>query len=101
MVALYHSPPPERPARRSLAGPAGRIGLAERRLHPHRRKKSGTSTCETIPEAACRPGGPRVEYAVSRGAVAQLGEHHVRNVGVEGSNPFCSTNSSPWVDSGS
>lgn len=25
------------------------------------------------------------------GAVAQLGEHHVRNVGVEGSNPFCST----------
>ena len=29
----------------------------------------------------------------SRGAVAQLGEHHVRNVGVEGSNPFCSTNS--------
>ena len=24
------------------------------------------------------------------GAVAQLGEHHVRNVGVEGSNPFCS-----------
>ena len=27
-----------------------------------------------------------------RGAVAQLGEHHVRNVGVEGSNPFCSTN---------
>jgi hypothetical protein len=26
-----------------------------------------------------------------RGAVAQLGEHHVRNVGVEGSNPFCST----------
>ena len=26
------------------------------------------------------------------GAVAQLGEHNVRNVGVEGSNPFCSTN---------
>ena len=26
-----------------------------------------------------------------RGAVAQLGEHHVRNVGVEGSSPFCST----------
>ncbi len=25
------------------------------------------------------------------GAVAQLGEHYVRNVGVEGSNPFCST----------
>ncbi len=25
------------------------------------------------------------------GAVAQLGEHHVRNVGVEGSSPFCST----------
>jgi hypothetical protein len=28
------------------------------------------------------------------GAVAQLGEHHVRIVGVEGSNPFSSTNSS-------
>lgn len=26
-----------------------------------------------------------------RGDVAQLGEHHVRNVGVEGSNPFIST----------
>ncbi len=25
------------------------------------------------------------------GGVAQLGEHHVRNVGVEGSNPFSST----------
>ena len=27
----------------------------------------------------------------SYGEVAQLGEHHVRNVGVEGSNPFFST----------
>ena len=27
----------------------------------------------------------------SYGDVAQLGEHHVRNVGVEGSNPFIST----------
>ena len=26
-----------------------------------------------------------------RGDVAQLGEHYVRNVGVEGSNPFIST----------
>ena len=25
------------------------------------------------------------------GDVAQLGEHHVRNVGAEGSNPFIST----------
>ena len=39
----------------------------------------------------------RVYLAVSHtkintvGAVAQLGEHYVRNVGVEGSNPFCST----------
>ena len=32
-----------------------------------------------------------VEFLVCGGAVAQLGEHHVRNVGVEGSNPFCST----------
>ena len=29
---------------------------------------------------------------VTIGAVAQLVEHHVRNVGVEGSNPFRSTN---------
>ena len=27
----------------------------------------------------------------SSGGLAQLGEHYVRNVGVEGSNPFCST----------
>jgi hypothetical protein len=33
-----------------------------------------------------------------RGAVAQLGEHHVRNVGVEGSNPFCSTKSLTWPE---
>ena len=30
----------------------------------------------------------------SRGRLAQLGEHHVRNVGVVGSNPMPSTNSS-------
>ena len=30
-----------------------------------------------------------------RGAVAQLGEHHVRNVGVVGSNPMPSTRISP------
>jgi membrane protein len=35
---------------------------------------------------------PGIDCPVSSGgAVAQLGEHHVRNVGVEGSNPFCST----------
>ena len=28
---------------------------------------------------------------IARGDVAQLGEHHVRNVGAEGSNPFIST----------
>ena len=40
---------------------------------------------------------------VSRGDVAQLGEHHVRNVGVVGSNPIISTTftagqggNSPW-----
>jgi hypothetical protein len=32
-----------------------------------------------------------VDYRFAGGAVAQLGEHYVRNVGVEGSNPFCST----------
>ena len=31
------------------------------------------------------------ESAHTRGDVAQLGEHHVRNVGAEGSNPFIST----------
>ena len=30
-------------------------------------------------------------FRFSGGAVAQLGEHHVRNVGVVGSNPICST----------
>ncbi len=30
-------------------------------------------------------------FSVSSGAVAQLEEHHVRNVGVVGSNPICST----------
>lgn len=49
------------------------------------------------------PAGPspfagRRRAAILRpagGAVAQSGEHHVRNVGVEGSNPFCSTNPPP------
>ena len=31
------------------------------------------------------------DFQFSGGAVAQLGEHHVRNVGVVGSNPICST----------
>ena len=31
------------------------------------------------------------ESAYLRGDVAQLGEHHVRNVGAEGSNPIIST----------
>lgn len=31
------------------------------------------------------------------GDVAQLGEHHVRNVGVEGSSPFISTRNSNAV----
>ena len=40
----------------------------------------------------CPAGPPGYNTALQhRGAVAQLGEHHVRNVGVEGSNPFCST----------
>ena len=34
---------------------------------------------------------PRVKRAHIRGDVAQLGEHHVRNVGVVGSNPIIST----------
>ena len=35
--------------------------------------------------------GERYNQRALCGAVAQLGEHHVRNVGVEGSSPFCST----------
>ena len=31
------------------------------------------------------------------GGVAQLGEHHVRNVGVEGSSPFASTRNNMQV----
>lgn len=37
---------------------------------------------------------PAAAGAPTRGAVAQLGEHHVRNVGVVGSSPICSTKSS-------
>jgi hypothetical protein len=41
--------------------------------------------CATIPTRVARSGAPY------DGDVAQLGEHHVRNVGAEGSNPFIST----------
>lgn len=37
-----------------------------------------------------------IDYVIALfrdGRVAQLGEHRVRNAGVEGSNPFSSTNS--------
>ena len=34
---------------------------------------------------------PRAKAHITRGDVAQLGEHHVRNVGVVGSNPIIST----------
>ena len=34
---------------------------------------------------------PRARAHITRGDVAQLGEHHVRNVGVVGSNPIIST----------
>lgn len=34
---------------------------------------------------------PRANARRMYGDVAQLGEHHVRNVGAEGSNPFIST----------
>ena len=43
---------------------------------------------------SCIGGGKEYSGAVfveRCGAVAQLVEHYVRNVGVEGSNPFCST----------
>lgn len=41
---------------------------------------------------ALAPHSPlALDYALPRGAVAQLGEHDVRIVGVEGSNPFRST----------
>jgi hypothetical protein len=34
----------------------------------------------------------RLKLQASGGGIAQLGEHSVRNAGVEGSNPFASTN---------
>ena len=37
---------------------------------------------------------PRARAHITRGDVAQLGEHHVRNVGVVGSNPIISTTES-------
>ena len=39
----------------------------------------------------------RREYNIPvHGLVAQLGAHHIRIVGVEGSNPFKSTNKPPY-----
>ncbi len=46
------------------------------------------------PRRACRFDSVRrigENRSLRGGGVAQLGEHHVRNVGVEGSNPFSST----------
>ena len=42
---------------------------------------------------------PRAKAHITRGDVAQLGEHHVRNVGVVGSNPIISTTETKagWV----
>lgn len=37
-------------------------------------------------------------FTVPLGAVAQLGEHHVRNVGVGGSIPLCSTINGPVTE---
>lgn len=57
---------------------------------------SGGQTLDREPSS---PGDTRslaIDSPV-RGAVAQLEEHHVRNVGVEGSNPFCSTRFVPFL----
>ena len=53
-----------------------------------------SSTTGILAVAAPQPPMYNSRPTGVRGAVAQLGEHHVRNVGVEGSNPFCSTISS-------
>ena len=62
---------------------------------------SGTAGWPSLPTRqvasmipAAHQTGRRWRWA-SSGAVAQLGEHHVRNVGVVGSNPICSTNRHP------
>ena len=47
-------------------------------------------TAAAIGETKTVSGRP-VRTPPGNGAVAQLGEHHVRNVGVGGSNPLCST----------
>ena len=67
---------------------------------PHDRRPAGPRPRRN--RRPCPRGTPAYNTALPhRGAVAQLGEHHVRNVGVEGSSPFCSTISLPSVPASS
>ena len=72
-LALVTSPPPAGPS--TIAA-----GAAARALEPR-----------APPQIKLSLRLHDARRAASHGAVAQLGEHHVRNVGVEGSNPFRST----------
>lgn len=49
------------------------------------------ATSKGVRQARPCASPPGVVYFVAPGDVAQLGEHHVRNVGVVGSNPIIST----------
>lgn len=66
-------------ALRVLASPLFRVHFAKDRATSF--DKSGRYGQNNAPR----------ESAPTCGDVAQLGEHHVRNVGAEGSNPFIST----------
>ena len=85
-------------------GPGNLIGNAEKNFivsedprHPARRTDQRSARRNAPPTLRNRRGlttsGAIGENALlhAGGGVAQLGEHHVRNVGVEGSIPFSST----------
>ena len=83
----------EDPARKSLAASLADDGRTP--VLPATATRSlvgtgGTGAAQRTSLAAL-PGAVQSAAPRARGAVAQLGEHHVRNVGVGGSNPLCST----------
>jgi hypothetical protein len=77
----------------------GGFGLGFSQLHLATQTTRGTRRPSDTDVTAEQQHGPLATHPPAEynagshpsGAVAQLGEHHVRNVGVEGSNPFCST----------
>ncbi len=66
---------------------------ADRRLGSDRARGPAKRVGEEIPRGGADGENPAGRATILKifGALAQLGEHHVRNVGVEGSNPLCST----------